>query len=405
MTVNFQEVRNQVQALGVDAPERFRKRQALQQNAFHLLEQYANESVLLCQKVEQVVETWDPNLRCALPLQEALTAHHSLPHLPGEAVILAADGSQILPDRHAQVEFCLINVGAIQMHLRDNGIQPVPQIFIKSRLMYDQELFTEDGKITDARLALMRDLAERKLLAQQAEIFLRTNASQMPLITFTDGTLELWGSTEAENVSTFQKSLEDYLGVLSRLHDLGVTTAGYVDKPSADLIVRLLEVAMLDEAGLAEIKKRYPLRGVTDFDLFCELLSQGERSAVFALQSHSSRQYSGILRLHFFYLNIGRPDHPWIARVEIPAWVAQDASRLAHLHATLVEQCQMMGQRPYPYLLHRAHETACVSLPEKEQVEAMITQELYRQGVKVGEVSYKQTAKELEGRKSYGGLS
>jgi hypothetical protein len=58
----------------------------------------------------------------------------------------------------------------------------------------------------------------------------------------------------------------------------------------------------------------------------------------------------------------------------------------------------MMGVRPYPYLLHRAHETAVVRLPEKEQVTNMIVQELRERGVQVGEVSAKQFAKKGQSR-------
>ena len=91
-----------------------------------------------------------------------------------------------------------------------------------------------------------------------------------------------------------------------------------------------------------------------------------------------------------------------MARVEIPAWVAEDKENLDNLHAVLIEQCRVMGARPYPYLLHRAHETAVVNLPEKEQVTAMITQELRRRGLAVGDLSNKQSAKQAEGRGRYG---
>ena len=58
-----------------------------------------------------------------------------------------------------------------------------------------------------------------------------------------------------------------------------------------------------------------------------------------------------------------------------------------------------MGPRPYPYLLHRAHEVALVSLQEKEQVTQMIARELHQRGVPVGQRSYKQSAKALPGRR------
>jgi hypothetical protein len=127
-----------------------------------------------------------------------------------------------------------------------------------------------------------------------------------------------------------------------------------------------------------------------------------ERSAVFAIQSQSAKSYQDGLKLHFFYLNVGRAERSYVARVEIPAWVAEDKGNLDNLHAVLIEQCRVMGARPYPYLLHRAHETAVVNLPEKEQVTAMITQELRRRGLAVGDLSNKQSAKQAEGRGRYG---
>ena len=75
---------------------------------------------------------------------------------------------------------------------------------------------------------------------------------------------------------------------------------------------------------------------------------------------------------------------------------------LDQLHATLVAQCRSMGSRPYPYVLHRAHEAAVVSLEEKEQVTQMIVMELLRRKVEVEHASNKQSAKDLPGRTPYG---
>jgi len=98
-------------------------------------------------------------------------------------------------------------------------------------------------------------------------------------------------------------------------------------------------------------------------------------------------------------LNVGlRRDRPHMARVEIPAWVAGDPQSLDNLHAVLVEQCRILGQRPYPYLLHRAHETAVVTRDDQEQVTQMILLELQRRGIAVEGQSYKQVAKDLPGR-------
>ena len=85
-------------------------------------------------------------------------------------------------------------------------------------------------------------------------------------------------------------------------------------------------------------------------------------------------------------------------RVEVPRWVAQSPEKLGVLQAVLVEQCRVMGTRPYPYILHRAHETAVVSLDEKRQLETRLMQEMMRRGYEPDTVSSKQSAKDLAGR-------
>jgi hypothetical protein len=396
MALDFQQVREQVRQLGENAPQREQHLKALRDLARDLLHQNAHELDRLREKVKRVVQQHDPSLRCALPTEEPLADHFPLPPLPPRATVLAADGSQIEPDRHAEMEYCLINVGAIQM-LYGSPEPPIPKIYC--RLFYDEQLYTPAGTITSATLALRRDLYERTILAELAA------HATSPVLTFTDGLLEIWGSKDlfAGELSEFQKSLAEYLQVLSRMQELSVITAGYVDKPGSRLVVRLLEVAMTPEKGLAEIRNFHPLLGIYDTDLYNQHLGIGERSPVFAVESPSLKIYTGALALHFFYLNVGRTGHPHLARVEIPAWVAEDRAMLDSLHAVLVSQCRMMGSHPYPYLLHRAHETAVVTLQEKEQVTQMIALELRRRGVQVGDLSHKQANKQLAGRTRYKG--
>ncbi len=394
MSIDFLQVHQQIHKLGDQALIQASLLEKLRKNAWQALNNHADHHDRLIEKVQTAARS-DPGLRCAIPVladnqpAEAINGHFPPPALPDKATILAADGSQISPSRHEPVQYCLINVGAIQMRL---GSPEAPEISVQTNLMYDDQLYTETGLITEARLALMRDLNERKRLAELA------GQAEAPVVTFTDGPMELWGSKD--NEGDFQKSLEEYLKALAELHKLEVTTAGYVDKPAANLVVRLLEIALLDANQLAGLhqSRLSPLRGVIDRDLFNFLLAPGERSAVYGIQSRSAQNYLGALGLHFFYLNVGRVDRPSLARVEIPAWVAQDTEKLGLLHATLVQQCQVMGARPYPYLLHRAHEAAVVTFEEKEQVTEMISLELRKRGIPIGNHSNKQFAKDQPGR-------
>jgi hypothetical protein len=398
MALDFQQVRKQIQEMGENAPIRQQILADRRSTARSLLEAYSAELQQLRYKVQRVVSQYDPNLRCALPVDESVRSPEGLltcvelPPLPRQAAVLAADGSQIAPDRHQEVNYCLINVGAIQM-IQGASLPPVTTT--DSRLLYDEDLYTAYGRLTDDTVALQRDLNERKILAILAR------DAPPPVITFTDGPMELWGVKEGDSAGDYRQSLEAYKSSLSELCELDVATAGYVDKPAADLVVRLLEVAAAPETELADIKKNHPLRGVTDIELYTEILEPGERSAVFAIQSKSAANYQNQLALHFFYLNVGRVGKPWLARVEIPAWVAARDDMLNQLHAVLVHQSRIMGTRPYPYLLHRAHEAAVVSLQEKEQVTQMILYELRQQGVPVGQISNKQAAKNLGARSSF----
>jgi hypothetical protein len=308
-----------------------------------------------------------------------------------DLTVIAADGSQINPDRHGSIQFSIINVGVIMMKLHSGQ---APEICVETEMLYGDDLISNGNPISDGMVAMRRDISERIKLDEIS----RNIRGQV--INLTDGTIELWGA-KGDDPQAYADFVEKYLRVLTRMHSRGVITAGYVEKPSADLVVRLLEIATADQEQIQRLRDYQPLRGVTDRWLYGErenpLLPPGHRSAVFALQSGSVKKYKGPLSLHFFYLNVGTLGHPWPVRVEVPQWVAEDKNKLELLHSVLIEQCNMMGSKPYPYLLHRAHETAVVRREEKEQVEQLLALELRRVRAEVDDRSYKDSAKALPG--------
>jgi len=394
MSLDFQQVRQQIIEMGEAAPQRAQILREKREAAWGVLQKQASELKALRARVEAAMAA-NPHLRCALPGEERLDHRSACPSLPTRATLLAADGSQINPDRHASVDYCLVNVGGIRMAL---GTPDPPEIVIRSKLYYDEQMYVAGMHITERMVALMRDLRERELLAELAQ------TGEPPVIALTDGPLELWvGREGAQEAQEYERKFKEYLRALRQLHRLGACTAGYIDRPRGDLLVRLLEIATLPQDQLEEAGRAYrPFLGVTDANLFARLLAPGERSAIFGIQSRNADQYTVELALNFFYLNVGRDErHPYPVRVEIPAWVAKDAHMLDNLHAVLVHQCWILGARTYPYILHRSHEVAVVTHEEKQQVENMIAQELMRRGVGVVEPSHKQAAKEAGGRKRY----
>lgn len=389
MPVDFISLRRQIRDEAAKAPEGIRRIGELGKQAAELLEANADSGDALGAKVEQAAQT-DGFLRSAKPGSEKLTATFKVPDALERATLIAVDGSQINPSRHEAVNYFLVNLGAIEMEL---GSGMAPKTHTRSELSVFE--YSESGSYSEERVGLDRDTGERVFLAE-----LSNEAKVKPVITLTDGPLELWGGSSRDSGQDrqFAESLRVYLKALEELQRAGAVTAGYVDKPRADLVVRALEVAATPIDELGDIRKTRPLRGVTDQHLFAPLLGPGQRSAVFGIQSQLAPKYAGALALQFFYLNVGSETRPWLARVEIPAWVADDAKLLDALHATLIAQCGMMGSLAYPYVLHRAHEIAVVTREEREQVTQMLLAELQSSGVEAGQISNKQAAKDLAGR-------
>ncbi len=391
MPVNLLDIQRKLNDFSAQAQARKAKIASRQQEITDLIEDYADRLDELRSRVNRAAEIV-PNLRCAVPVDEPLDRAFALPSLPEVFTIIAADGSQINPSRHARVEFCVINVGVVKM-VRGSGL--APEISTQSQLLdYDAVFLPGGGMISEGMVALMRDLREREALAELA------GEIQPPAISMTDGPLELYH--EPQETAEFTRTLDRYLEVLAQLKNRGLMTLGYVDKPGSDLIGRMLELVQMSDEDLgAYHQQRRRFAGVSDIQLVANLLKNpGDRSALFAIYSQTALRFGRDLLPHFFYLNVGIPGKPHLARVEVPGWVAADPDAVGLIQAVLTEQAGILGTRPYPYVLHRAHEVAVVTLPEHQHVEEMIVAEFERRGIPLDEKSYKQYHKDLSTEKT-----
>lgn len=383
MPVNYLKLNQQIRDMGKDAVARQGETQRVLEELASRLKERANDLIALQQQVEEAAAK-TKGLRCAVPVSEPLNSHFSCPLPAPASTIFAADGSQINPDPHDSVLYGLINIGVfcIQPH---SGSVPVEKTY--SHLLYGEELYTPGGMASEDLVALLRDVQERRTLAELAR------SVPPPVITLTDGPLELYHEPRTE--AAFQEYFKAYLAALDDLAQDDVITAGYVSRPRADLVVRLLTLPTGGELSAPSEKKT---SGITDTALFSNILLPGERSAIFRLQSRSADEYKDRKALHFFYLNVGSTTRPAFARVEIPKWVADNPESVQQLHSTLMEQSALSGQVPYPYPLIRAHEIAVVKLTDHQQLTTMIETELAHQGIRPGARSEKQVHKDHQGR-------
>ena len=387
MPINYQEIYTRIKEIGAGAKEREKKKEEAQELAQNLLSSFNSELDALRSKADSA-KAVDSNIRCAVPLNEALASHYPVPDSTIQATLIAADGSQIVPNRHEPLQYYVINVGAIAMQI---GSGNTPEVETDTELRVLDEF--DDTYFSDSQVALQRDVAERKKLLEMSEKYSGT------IIALTEGQLELWGSVDNENAKEFEKSLHDYLQALEEMRQKQIIAGGYVDKPGANWVVKLLEIAGTPQDELKNVRKNRLLAGVTDLWMFSQILGEHERSAVFALQAKSAEKYKDALAIHFFYINVGDKKHPKIARVDVPLWVVENPSMLNAMHSVLVEQSKIMGSsQQFPYFLHRAHEIAIVTHREKEEIDRLLSRDILSRGSQLGEKSPKQSAKDLQGR-------
>lgn len=383
MPFNYQSLRQRLHEINKNLPARKLELQAKRDVAFTLLENALKKEADLAQKIADTAQS-EPNLRCAIPLQLDFMQPVPPPQPSYPSTLVAVDGSQILPDRHAAFQYAVVNIG---LFIFKPGSSEAPIEQIETQVFYDQDLYQPDGsRLSNEQINLQRDLRERQIMVELA------GSLPAPLLALSDGPLELF--REPLKAKETESAFGDFIAALQQLRQQNVMTAGYVDRTLADLLIRTLEVSALPEQiSQREVREQMGmLRGVHDIDLLAGHLPYGHRTQVFALQSNSSRFYTADIALHFFYLNMGSM-HNNLVRVEIPAWMAENVAALDLVHHTLLEQAKILGVSPYPYALHRAHEIAILTRQDKQYIEDQLQAGALQYGGYPHAESAKQVAK------------
>src|SRR5512140_527064 len=157
MPIDFQQIYTRIREIAEGADERGKTLEEKRKLARQLLNDYASELDFLKKKVENAT-AFDSNIRCAAPFDEPLTSSYPPPDPVGGVTVIAADGSQINPDRHASIQFCVINVGVISMKLHSGQ---VPEICVQTEMLYGDELISNGNLLSEGLVAMRRDISER----------------------------------------------------------------------------------------------------------------------------------------------------------------------------------------------------------------------------------------------------
>ncbi len=397
LTLELNKVTMHLDEIGRIMAERHNKAQQRSAQARALLSEHAEVTEELERKIARAREV-DEWRRGAIPRGRRLDETAAAPRPPDRYTLIAADGSQIYPDRHAAASYFLLNTGAIVFR---GGTGQAPTIYSEPEVFYaDEELYDENHEIHGADyVSAQRNRREIEALADRAEeerAALGGDVS-VPIICVLDGPLLPWMRPNPEDPQAIDAEIAFFVQQLERMRRAGAIPIGYVDKPGSANVLRILE---LIDTPIEQIT-RERLReggfiGLADRMLFGEL-PPAHRTGLFEPNSNTNDRYqyrSGGDRITFAYANMARdagPGNAAIARLEAPGWVVQDPAKLDIALAALYANCEPVR---YPYVLARAHELAVVTQAEKADLESMLAQTMLRNGI-MPEISLKAANKLL----------
>lgn len=325
---------------------------------------------------------------------EILPTRVARPTMPPLTTIIASDGSQIYPDRHTYPRYFLLNIGLFTYYYgvdKRPDQYTIPQLYYTGKALRDQRKRMINRITVDAR----RSVREVEVLSQHA---MKLKDEAGTLVTLVDNRLLFFVGS---NVTGADKIMNDYRKALLRLHRSGALLAGYVDSPQdSRQIIRLLHLLDMDEQKVyhTDMRGMGKFDALTDIQLMRKVLKPGERSAILVQNSPTNadyrEQFGEDYEIAFFFVNVARDLRPHIARVDLPMWVAKDKQAVDSLHAAVVNQCAIQGNKPYPYALTRADELAYVSGKDKDKLEEMIRIEMRKWLMNPG-ITAKQSTKNL----------
>ena len=343
------------------------ERQRRLQTALDVIHSEASNFKDLQKKIATSRTTW-----LVAGLVDGLDQHHKPAPAPAEFTVLATDGSHIDVDRHRATRCYLINIGSVVLHYGDSPsatLDSFPCLYSEDKelVIASTEAKGREQPIEGTLLGVKRSVDECCQLAKLASE-LPPGGSSVALL---DGSLILWGLEaypEFVAEALLNKGFLDCLDNMRKVNsDKKLALASYISFPRSTDVINALRVALCPQdivdtdLHCKTCGKRDcdAVAGVQDRELFLNLLSAGERSALFISQSKIQKRYGGH-RVYFFYLRVDDE----VARVEIPQWVATDDSLLNLVHTLVLDQCQR--EQGYPVALSEAHEQAVVTGADRE---------------------------------------
>ena len=371
MSLDLIKITKQVEKMVANLRATSQQRQQRLLKALSILNDETIDPKQLKRKITLSKTTW-----LVAALVDGISQCYKPPPPPQDFTVIATDGSHIDVDRHQQSRCYLINIGSASLSYGTNpsaALGSFPYLYSddKDLVMVPPRVNGREQPVEGALLGIKRNVEECHHLASIA-----AELPASPALALLDGSLILWGLVSMDYPEFVTQALlsNGFLHYLDEMRRMGsqrrLGVASYISLPRSTDVVNALRVAICSHQvpdcdrycdkiswGKRECDS---VAGVTDRELFSDLLDDGERSVLFISQSSIVKERYGVHRVHFCYLKVDDE----IVRIEIPEWVAMDESRLGLVHTLVLDQCRR--GYGYPVALAEAHEQAVITGADRE---------------------------------------
>ena len=373
---------------------------------------------------------------------------------PYAHTVLATDGSQIAPSHH-EIAYCyLINTGRIILHY-GQGKQPLldslPEVFYRPEDLFVSRQW---GIRTEEWMSYRRTVTETEVLAELAQWVTQTPAnaielsinstegtapqppilgeqeipepaatkkrstrtkrteqlsllesqrtreipvvtpSKIPTIAMVDGSLIYWFLEQLPGEAR-DRILQPILAAWRQLQSIGVPMVGYISASRSGESLNFFRFLTCPytspdcQTHCSNLPDKAPcqvLEPLRDAAVWARLLNPGQRSPLWR-SSAKIQDYYEEQCIYFCYLHVGTE----VARVEVPEWVALDATMMTRAMSLVIAQVQK--GYGYPVALAEAHNQAVVRGGDRSRFFGLLEQQMIRAGLRNVGTSYKEARK------------
>ena len=381
----------------------------------------------------QLQQQWRDRLifTAAVPV-EPLDTRVEIPIPPKAHTVIATDGSQMAPSHH-EIAYCyLINIGRVVLHYgqsRHPFMDSLPEIFYKTD---DLNISRQWGIRIEEWLGYWRTASEAVALAELctswaksqedgdtgAEEQVRTVGagltnqspnprdislnpplhapapSTVPTLAMVDGSLIYWFLEQLPSDAR-DRILTPIFAAWEQIRTAGIPLIGYLSASRSSEAMNFLRLPVCPHPvpncqtycnNLDKLPCQVfdPLR---DARFWLSQLQPGQRSPLWRSGAKILDLYGKEQSIYFCYVHVGAE----IARIDMPAWVAEDAVMFDQALSLMLAQVQK--GYGYPVTLAEAHNQAVVTGSDRARFFAMLEQQMIKAGLRNVGTSYKETRK------------